>query len=115
MVLMSREWELLFPTVVGWLLPRELSNHNPIVTSTQNCAQSNKREFRFKLSWMKHPYFYLVDKIWKEPTRDKRALDKVQFKLKKVKRFLKGWGFNIAGVAGNKGKCRFRVSFGTWK
>jgi hypothetical protein len=56
-VLMSREWELLFPTVVGWLLPRELSDHNPIVVSTQTCNQSNKRDFRFEVSWMKHPDF----------------------------------------------------------
>jgi hypothetical protein len=30
-------------------------------------------------------------------TRDTRSLDKVLFKLKKVKNFLKGWGFNLAG------------------
>jgi hypothetical protein len=49
-VLMTREWELLFPTVTGWLLPRELSDHNPIAISTQKCAQVNRREFRFELS-----------------------------------------------------------------
>jgi hypothetical protein len=31
------------------------------------------------------------------PTRDTITLDKVMFKLKKVKNFLKGWGFNLAG------------------
>jgi hypothetical protein len=96
-VLMSREWELLFPTVVGWLLPRELSNHNPIVVSTQTCNQSNKRDFRFEVSWMKHPDFLsMVSRIWSEYTRDRTALDKVLFKLKKVKISRKGWGFNLA-------------------
>jgi hypothetical protein len=94
-VLMSREWELLFPIVTGCLLPRELFVHNPIVISTQNCTLPSKREFRFELSWLNHPDFLaLVEKIWREPTRDIRALDKVQFKLKKVKKYLKGWGFN---------------------
>jgi hypothetical protein len=42
-VLINRNWELLFPTVIGCLLPRELSDHNPIVTTTHNCTQLNIR------------------------------------------------------------------------
>jgi hypothetical protein len=38
-----------------------------------------------------------VKEIWDHPTRDSKALDKVLFKLKKEKNFLKGWGFNKAG------------------
>jgi hypothetical protein len=41
---------------------------------------------------------FLQKKIWDEPTRDLVTLDKVQFKLKKVKKFLKWWGFNLAGA-----------------
>jgi hypothetical protein len=47
---------------------------------------------------MKHPDFLpMVSRIWSEYTRDRTVLDKVLFKLKKVKRSLKGWGFNLAG------------------
>jgi hypothetical protein len=68
------------------------------VVSTQTCNQSNKRDFRFEVSWMKHPDFLpMVSRIWSEYTRDRTVLDKVLFKLKKVKRSLKGWGFNLAG------------------
>jgi hypothetical protein len=50
------------------------------------------------VSWMKHPDFLpMVSRIWSEYTRDRTVLDKVLFKLKKVKRSLKGWGFNLAG------------------
>jgi hypothetical protein len=38
-----------------------------------------------------------VKEILMTPTRDTRSLDKVMFKLKKVKKFLKGWGYNLAG------------------
>jgi hypothetical protein len=38
-----------------------------------------------------------VVEIWHPPTRDVRVLDRVLFKLKKVKKFLKGWGFNKDG------------------
>jgi hypothetical protein len=114
-VLMSREWELLFPTVVGWLLPRELSDHNPIVVSTQTCNQSNKRDFRFEVSWMKHPDFLsMVSRIWSEYTRDRTALDKVLFKLKKVKISLKGWGFNLASSKKQRKKSNSERS-GSWR
>jgi hypothetical protein len=39
-----------------------------------------------------------VAKIWNEPTRDKIPPDKIQFKLKKDKKFLKGWGYSLAGA-----------------
>jgi hypothetical protein len=34
--------------------------------------------------------------IWSEPIRDEVILDKVLFKLKKVKKILKGSGFNLS-------------------
>jgi hypothetical protein len=37
-----------------------------------------------------------VEQIWTTPTRDKNTLDKVLFKLRKVRKALKGWGFNLA-------------------
>jgi hypothetical protein len=54
-----------------------------------------------------------VKEIWIAPTRDTRSLDKVLLKLmdkvllklKKVKKFFKGWGFNLAG---NRKKGRMR-------
>jgi hypothetical protein len=58
----------------------------------------NRREFRFELFWLKHPDFFpMVAEIWSAPTRDVVVLDKILFKLKKVKKFLKGWGFNLSG------------------
>jgi hypothetical protein len=39
---------ITLPHGTGWLLPRELSDHNPIAISTQNCVQVNRREFIFE-------------------------------------------------------------------
>jgi hypothetical protein len=38
-----------------------------------------------------------IKEIWMQPTRDVNTLDMVLFKLKKVKKYLKGWRFNKAG------------------
>jgi hypothetical protein len=49
-------------------------------------------------SWLKaHDYLRKIQEIWEQPTRDVNALDRVLFKLKNVKSFLKGWGFNRTG------------------
>jgi hypothetical protein len=57
----------------------------------------NRRDFRFELTWLRHPDFlHKVEEIWSTPTRDKIPLNKFLFKLKKVKKALKGWGFNLA-------------------
>jgi hypothetical protein len=96
-ILMSREWELLFPTICGHKEPRGLSDHNHLIISTPHVYGGNRRDFRFELFWMKHPEFLSkVAEIWSDPTRDVVTLDKIMFKLKKEKKFLKEWGFNLS-------------------
>jgi exonuclease III len=92
-ILMNRDWELLFLNVCGYKEPRELSDHNPLIVSSCLRVVGNKREFRFELFWIKHPDFLKkVSEIWNAPTRDVNNIDTVLFKLKKVKKYLKGWG-----------------------
>jgi hypothetical protein len=57
-VLMSRDLELLFPTIVSWLNPREISGHSPIIISTSSSTQVGNRDFKFELFWLKHLDFY---------------------------------------------------------
>ena len=42
-------------------------------------------------------FFKEVERIWLKPCRAKSALDKIQQKLKLIKQFFKGWGFNLQG------------------
>jgi hypothetical protein len=45
-----------------------------------------------------NPEFPLeVEKIWKKPCRAKSPIDKIQQKLKMIKQYFKGWGFNLQG------------------
>jgi hypothetical protein len=98
-VLMSKDWEALFPKVCVHKLPRYFSDHNPLIMATL-CHQDPKvNEFKFELSWLRHPDFYQkVKDIWEVPTRDNRVLDRVLFKIKKVKKILIGWGYNLSGM-----------------
>jgi hypothetical protein len=98
-ILLSRDWEIMFPTVHGFKEPRSMSDHNPLILSTQFNQSGKNREFIFEMTWIKHPEFLpKIREIWLDPTRDEVVLDRVMFKIKKVKKFLKGWGFNLSGA-----------------
>jgi ABC-type Fe3+-hydroxamate transport system substrate-binding protein len=38
-----------------------------------------------------------VGKIWGKPCNAKSTLDRIQQKLKLIKQYFKGWGFNLQG------------------
>ena len=65
-VLMSSEWEDLFPLVYVQKVVREQSDHNVLlVDSGDNQNIERKREFRFDNNWLKNPDFLpLVKSIW---------------------------------------------------
>lgn len=95
---MSREWEILFPTVMLQKKSRDISDHNPLILNTAMQAPVKYLSFHFELSWLKQPEFKeAVRKLWLEPTKDKDILSNFLFKLKKFKKYFKGWGFNQAG------------------
>jgi hypothetical protein len=115
-ILMSKEWETLFPTVHGHKKPRVLSDHNPLVISIQSVNLGNKRDFRFELNWLQQPEFlFKVEHIWTTPTKDVNNLDRVLFKIRKLKKPLKGWDFNLAGSRKQKEERKLWKSWLTWK
>jgi hypothetical protein len=98
-VLMSREWEIMFLGIYIFKKPRKLSDHNPLIMSIVVNTLNQSREFRFELNWISHPDFVpKVQEIWQAPTRDSNCLDRILFKIKKVNKYLKGWGFNLSGM-----------------
>lgn len=97
-ILVTKEWEDLFPQVVVNKLPREISDHNPLIISTRKSDCLPFIQFKFDLSWLKQPdFFVLVEQLWKKPCRAKSTLDRIQQKLKLFKQYFKGWGFNLQG------------------
>lgn len=95
--LMSKQWEDIFPRVVVSKLPREVSDHNPLILQVINNQTHIKHlGFRFELSWLKH-YTFLekVQEIWETPCHAKSAFDSIQNKLKLFKKYFRGWEFNM--------------------
>lgn len=98
-ILMSKEWEDMFPTVVINKLPRDVSNHNPMIMITDMNTPLSHLSFRFETAWLIQPDFKEITKtIWDKPCHAESAFDRIQIKLKRFKQYYKGWGFNIQGA-----------------
>lgn len=105
--LMSKDWEDIFPKVVINKLPRELSDHKPLIICTETSTPLNHLPFRFEESWLTHPDFMdLVQTIWNKPCHAETAFDRNQIKLKRFKQFFKGWNFNTQGA---RKKCKSEI------
>jgi len=96
--LVNKDWESLFPTIFIQKLPREISDHNPLILSPASNPPQRKIPFRFETSWLKQPDFMeKVKNLWELPCHAESAMDRIQSKLKRFKQYFKGWGFNIQG------------------
>lgn len=96
--LVTKDWEALFPRVIVYKLPREISDHNPIILSSKDDQPLRNLMFRFELSWVKHPDFSnLVKQIWEKPCHANSAFSRIQIKLKRFEQYFKGWSFNAKG------------------
>lgn len=92
-ILATKDWEDIFPNTIVKKLPREISNHNPLILSIGSYNTQRHLQFRFEKSWLSNPEFLpTVKKIWDKPCRANTTLDKIQQKLKLVKQYFKGWG-----------------------
>jgi hypothetical protein len=64
-VLISPEWEALFPLTNLRKTPRFLSDHNPLILCSDQEKNRKTKKFCFETSWVKHPDFIpKVKEIW---------------------------------------------------
>ena len=90
-ILVSKSWEDFFPHALVRKLPREISDHNPLIVSSGPPKVISHIQFKFDLNWLNNPDFYaMVEKLWNKPCKAKSILDKIQQKLKLFKQYFKG-------------------------
>ena len=97
---MSSSWERQFPFTFVRKLVKEISDHSPLILNTEDFIPNSVRkgEFRFDLNWLKNPEFIpLVTKVWTKPVKSKDPIDILNIRMKRFKKFFKGWGANLFG------------------
>jgi hypothetical protein len=111
-ILMSPDWEDLFPLVSVRKLVRNLSDHNALLLDSgslpNNTAKS--RDFRFDISWFQNEEFLpSVADIWNKPVYNTDPIDIFNIKLKCFKNSLRV-GAQIFTVILEKGKWKLKKS-----
>jgi hypothetical protein len=56
-ILVTKEWEDIFPQAMVKKLPREISDHNPLILSSGICDKVPFIQFKFNLNCLKNPVF----------------------------------------------------------
>lgn len=81
-------------------LVRSKSDHNPLLlNSNVGPPKLKKKEFHFDLAWLKNEDFLpKVAEIWNQPVTKDNVVDVINIKLKKIKKYFKGWGSHLFGV-----------------
>lgn len=97
-ILMNEEWENIFPLTNIRKIPRYLSDHNPLILSSDQDQPQKFKTFCFETAWLKHHDFMpKIKEIWEKPIQSKSAIDTWTIKIKRVKKFLTGWGQSLRG------------------
>jgi hypothetical protein len=88
-------WEQLFPAVSVRTLPRVGSDHTPLVFDSGAFIAPKLKQFRFEKWWLNIDGFHqVVTSTWNKPCRFTRALDIWQYKIRNLRKIIKGWAIN---------------------
>jgi hypothetical protein len=92
----STDWAQKYPLTFVKALPRIVSDHTPLLLDTGEKNPIPPRLFRFEKWWLKHEGFGdLVRKVWGSKCNCTSAIDIWQFKLRLLRKTVKGWDINI--------------------
>jgi hypothetical protein len=85
-----------FPLSSAKALPRQPSDHTPILRESGVGQKIDKPRFKFEKWWLKYKDFEkLVKGVWSAPIRGEKVIDRWQNEIKLLRRKAKGWSANV--------------------
>jgi hypothetical protein len=111
-VLANTEWEQRFPLVTVDALTREISDHTPILLNTgENVIRGGQPEFKFELSWfLQEQFIETVTRVWESVNYGATPMKKWQNKIRRLRKFLRGWAKNVNGSFKREKDELFRIT-----
>jgi hypothetical protein len=95
-IFVSTCWESLFPSCSVLVKPRLGSDHVPLIVDSGAIKLPVNKQFRFEKWWLKVDGFQqVVEKFWNSPFHLHKAIDRWQFKIRNLRKGLKGWDSNF--------------------
>jgi hypothetical protein len=97
-VLVSVEWDLVYPVAVVTGKNRNVSDHVPLMLNNGS-PPPHCNSFRYENCWVERDGFHeIVCNSWNSPTFHKFDIDKWQKKTRRLRRHIKGWHINVEGA-----------------
>ena len=102
--MITTDWEQKFLLASVQTLTREISDHTRLLLDARNPShRGNSRNFKFELRWLtRDVIFEPVKEVWESKNRGRSPLEHWQNKIRRLRRFLRGWARNL--VSQNKTK-----------
>lgn len=95
-VFVSTCWEARFPSSFLSALARIGSDHTPLLLDCGDSGPHTTKIFRFEKWWLEiEGCIDLIIHNWNQPCPCHKAIDVWQFKIRRLRKFLKGWSINI--------------------
>jgi uncharacterized protein YfkK (UPF0435 family) len=95
-VFVSTYWEKMFPACSVIAKARLGSDHTPLIVDTGSFKAPSNKQFRFEKWWLQIDGFdQMVEKIWSAPCNYVKTIDRWQFKIRNLRKKLKGWNSNL--------------------
>lgn len=91
-IFVTTDWEAAFSLARIKALERPPSDHNPLLLNTGDNVQFGKKKVRFK-KWLlcKENFREVASNAWSTTCLEPRAIDRCQFKIRTLRRIVRGW------------------------
>jgi exonuclease III len=106
----STDWDSHYPLSLVRAIPKSGSDHTPLLIEFGIKNPPIEKLFRFEKWWLSEPEFVpFVIKVWTAPVPSNlsTAIDIWQFKVRRLRKSLRGWNSNVEAALKKKEKRSF--------
>ena len=98
-ILVCTDFESNFPLTTVHALTREISDHTPLLFSTNKPSPSYQPQFKFELGWLLRDGFCeMVTNVRQGAQADGSPIQRWQAKIRRLRQYLKGWAKDVSGA-----------------
>ena len=98
-VLVCTDLEAKYPHTTVYALTREISDHTPLLLSTNNPSSAYQPQFKFELGWLLRDGFCeMVTDVWNSTLVDSSPIERWQAKIRRLRQYLRGWAKSVSGA-----------------